>query len=173
MKEPPMSDYIHTTQECSVSELHPELLQVIQNYFQEHAVGNLQSDIAICCETVSRRKNASKAVSWLDGKPDTTTYTGMLLTSQWFIWAHHGDQSGTQVHAASLNEIQAEFYTRPFSKDAGLKIVGFVGENNAHIRGYIGMENNQAAQRFCEEIKQAILKANPPTSKNLFKWFGS
>jgi hypothetical protein len=172
MKELPMSDYIHTTRECSVSELHPELLQAIQNYFQEHAVGNLQSDVVMCCETVSSRKNGSMAASWLDGRPNTTIYTGMVLTSQWFIWVHHGDQSGTQVHAASLNEIQAEFYTPLFSKDAGLRIVGFVGEDNAHVRGYIGMGNNPAAQKFCEEVKQAILKANPPTRRDFFKWLG-
>jgi len=172
MKERPMSDYVHTTRECAVNELHPELLQAIQNYFQEHAVGNLQSDVVMCCETVSRRKNAGKAVSWLDGKPNTIIYTGMLLTSHWFIWVHHGDQSGTKVHAASLNEIQAEFYTPLFSKDAGLRINGFVGEDNTRIRGYIGIGNSEAAQKFCEEVKQAILKANPPTRPDLFKWFG-
>jgi hypothetical protein len=167
-----MSDYIRTTRECSTNELHPELLQAMQAYFQEHAVGNLQADVIMCCETISTRKNAGKAFSWLDDRPDTTIYTGMVLTSKWFIWAHHGDQTGTQVHGASLNEIQADFYSPLFSRDSGLRIMGFVKENNTHVRGYIGMENNEAAQKFCEEIKQAILKANPPTRPDLFKWFG-
>ena len=167
-----MSDYIRATRECSVNELQPEVLKAIQNYFQEHAIGNLQSDIVMCCETVSRKKNADKTPSWLDDRPDTITNTGMVLTSHWFIWAHHGDQTGTQVHAASLNEIQADFYTPLFSNDGGLRINGFVGEENRRIRGYIGMGNNEAAQKFCEEVKQAIIKANPPTKPDLFKWFG-
>jgi hypothetical protein len=172
IKEQTMSDYIRTTRECSANELRPELLKAIQDYFLGHAVGNLQSDVIICCETVSRKKNVGKTPSWIDGRPDTTTYTGMVLTSQWFIWAHQGDQTGIQVHAASLNEIQADFYTSLFSKDAGLRIVGFVGEDNTRIRGYIGMGNDQAAQKFCAEVKQAILKANPSTQKDMFKWFG-
>jgi hypothetical protein len=133
-------------------------------------VGNLQADIVICCETVSRKKNAGKTISWLDGRPDSTIYTGILLTDHWLIWAHHGDQSGTRVHAASPNEIQAEFYTPLLTKDAGLRIVGFVGEDNTRIRGYIGMGKDVAAQKFCEEVKQAILKANPASNKDIFKW---
>lgn len=171
-KEQPMSNYVRTTRECSVNDLQLELLQAIQNYFQEHAVGNLQSDIVMCCETVSRKENSGREISWLDGRPDTTAYTAMVLTSRWLIWAVHGDQSGTQVHAASLNEIQAEFYTPLFSKDAGLRINGFVGEENTRIRGYIGMGNDQAAHKFCEEVQHAIIKANPPVRNDLFKWLG-
>ena len=166
-----MSEYIRSTRECSVNQLQPELLQALQSYFQEHTLGNLQSDIVQCCETVSRRKNGRKPISWLDSGPDTTIYTGLLLTSQWLIWVHHGDQSGTRVHAASLNEIHAEFYTPLLPRDVGLRIVGFVGNDNTHIRGYIGMGKDQAAQKFCEEVRQAILKANPPTTKDtFFKW---
>jgi hypothetical protein len=165
-----MSAYIRTTRECSVSQLHPALLQAIQNYFQEHALGNLQADVVMCCETISRKKNAGKTVSWLDGRPDTIIYMGMLLTSQWLIWIHHGDQSGTRVNTASLNEIQAEFHTPLFTKDAGLRIVGFVGDDNTHIHGYIGMGRDLAAQKFCEEVRQAIIKANPPAQKDIFKW---
>jgi hypothetical protein len=165
-----MSDYIRTTRECSVSELHPDLLQAIQSYFQEHALGNLQADVVMCCETISRKKSARKSVSWLDGKHDTIIYMGMLFTSRWLIWVHHGDQTGTRVNTASLNEIQAEFYIPLLTKDAGLKIVGFVGDNNTRINGYIGMGNDPAAQKFCEEVKQAILKANPPQKKDMFKW---
>ena len=166
-----MSNYIRTTRECPVNELHPELLKAFQNYFQEHAVGNLQADVVLCCETISTRKNAGKTASWLDGRPDTTIRTGLLLTSQWLIWASHGNQSGTRVHAASLNEIQAEFYTPLFTGgDAGLRIIGFVDEDNTHIRGYIGMGKDPAAQKFCEEVQQAILKANPPVRQDLFRW---
>ena len=166
-----MSDYIRSTRECFVSQLHPELLQALQSYFQEHSLGNLQADVLTCCETVSRRKNDRKPISWLDGRPDTTTYTGLVLTSQWLIWAHYGDLSGTQVHSANLHEIQAEFYTPLLTRDAGLRIVGFVGDDNTHVRGYIGMGKDPAAEKFCEEVRQAILKANPPTTKDVFfKW---
>jgi len=165
-----MSEYIRTTRECSVSQLHPELRQAIQNYFQEHKLGALQAETLMCCETISRKKSAGKMVSWLNGKPDTTVYTGMLLTSQWLIWVHHGDQSGTLLNAADLKQIRAEFYTSPLTKDSGLEIVGFIGDAKNRVRGYVGMGADLVAQKFCEEVKQAITKANPPTKKGLFKW---
>lgn len=165
-----MSDYVRTTRECTVYELHPELVHAIEIYFQEHRVGNFQSDILMCCETVSRKKKAGKSVSWLDGRPDTIIYMGMLLTSQSLIWVHHGDQSGTRVNMASLNEIQVDFYTSLLTNDAGLRIVGFVGEENTHLHGYIGMGKGPDAQKFCEEVKQAINKANPSATKDIFTW---
>ncbi len=164
-----MSDYFRTTRECSASELHPELLHAIQNYFQEHMVGNLQADVVMCCETISRKKNPGKTVPWLDGKADTIIHMGMLLTSQRLIWVHHGDQTGTRVHAASLHEIQVEFYTALLTQDAGLKIAGFAADDNSRIHGYIGMGDEPAAQKFCEEVRKAILKANPPVKNDLYK----
>jgi hypothetical protein len=165
-----MSEYFRTTRECSVSQLHPELLQAIRNYFKEHELGDLQAETLICCETISKKKSASKMVSWLSGKSDTTIYTGMLLTSQWLVWVHYGDKSGTLLNAANLNKIRAEFYTSRFTKDASLEIVGYIGDANARVHGYIGMGTDLAAQKFCEEVKQAIIKANPPNKKDLFKW---
>ena len=168
-----MSEYIRNTRECLVNHFHPEILQAIQNYFQEHEVGNLQADIILCCETISRKKSVGKTVSWLNDKPDTTIYTGLLLTSQWLIWVHHGDQSGTRVNAANLNEIQVEYYISLLLQDAGLKIVGFIGDTNRRVHGYIGMGTELAAQKFCEEVKQAIIRVNPPAKRGLFKWFSS
>lgn len=165
-----MSDYIRTTRECSVSQFHPELRQAIWSYFQEHKLGALEAETIMCCETISTRKSAGKMVSWLSGKSDTTINTGMLLTSEWLIWVHHGDQSGTLLNAANLKEIRAEFYTSPLTKDAGLEIVGYIGDAKNHVRGYVGMGADLAAQKFCEQVKQAIARVNPPTKKGLFKW---
>ena len=165
-----MSEYIRTTRECSVTEFHPEILQAIQNYFQEHRLGNLQADVLICCETISRKKSTGKTISWLNGRPDTIIHTGMLLTSQWLIWVHHGDQSGTRSNAANLTQIQVEYYAYPLTKDAGLEIVGYISDTKARVRGYIGMGADLAAHEFCEAVKQEIIKVNPPTQRGLFGW---
>jgi hypothetical protein len=170
-KEQNMSEYNRTTRECSVSQLHPELLRAIRNYYQEHNLGILETEALMCCETISKKKNASKLVSWLDDKSDTTIYTGMLLTSQWLIWVHHGDQSGTLLNAADLREIQAEYQTSPLTKDAGLKIVGYIADAKDRVQGRIGMGSDPAAQKFCMEVKQAIIKVNPPVKKGISRWF--
>jgi hypothetical protein len=166
-----MSEYVRTTRECFLSQLQPELLRAIQNYVLEHKMGNLQSENIICCETISIKKRTKNTVSWLTGKSDSRIFTAVLLTSQWLIWANYGDESGVRVNAASLHEIRAEFYTSLLTKDAGLEVVGFVGDANTRIHGYIGMGNDPAAQKFCEEVKQAIIEANPSAQKDIFsKW---
>jgi hypothetical protein len=165
-----MSEYVRTTRDCPVSQLHPELLQAIRNYFQEHELGDLESETLRCCQTISEKKNVGKLASWLSGKPDTTIYTGMIFTSQWLIWVHHGDKSGTLLNAANLNRIRAKYYPPLFTIDGGLEIVGYIGDADTRIRGYIEMGADLAAQKFCEEVRQASIRANPPSRKNLFNW---
>lgn len=164
-----MSEYARTTRECSVDQLHPELLLAIQIYFKEHGLGDLQIEALRCCETISRKKNTGTVASMLGGNPDTTIYLGMLLTSQWLIWVHSGDKSGTRLNAANLNNIRTEFYTSLFAKDVNLLIDGFIGDANSRIRGRIAMGAGPAAQKFCEEVIQAVSKVNPPAPK---KWLG-
>ena len=167
-----MSDYNRTTRECSLSQLRPELLQAIQNYFLEHRLGSLEAEALMCCETISTKKSTNKLISWLSGNSDTTIYTGMLLTSEWLIWVHHGDQSGTQLNAANLKLLmQAEYATNSFTKDTGLEIAGFIESAKGGVRGQIGMGSDLAAQKFCQEVKQAIAKAKPPAPKRR-RWFG-
>ena len=165
-----MSVYDRTTRECSVDHLHPKLLQAIQNYFLENKLGYLEAEALTCCETISKKRRTGKLVSWLNGKLDTTIYTGMLLTSQLLIWVHHGNLSGTLLNAAKLKEIQVEFYTTPLTKEVGLEIVGYVGEAKERVRGHIVMGSELVTQKFCEEAKGAIAKVKPPAKKGLFKW---
>ena len=97
-----MSDYNRTTRECSVIQLHPELLRALRNYFQEHQLGDLEAESRICCETISRKKNEGGLFSWWNTAEDTTIHTGILLTSQSLIWVRAGDKSGTLLTAANL-----------------------------------------------------------------------
>lgn len=165
-----MSEYIRTTRECSVRQFQPELLQPIQNYFQEHRLGALEAEALLCCETLSKKKSAGKMASWLSGNLDTTIYTGMLLTSEWLIWVQHGDQSGTRLNAADLKQIRAEVYNSPLTKETGLEIFGYISDSKIRVRGYIGMGAGPATQKFCEGVIEAINKVKPPPKKGLFRW---
>jgi hypothetical protein len=171
-KEQNMSDYNRTTRECPVSQLHPELLQAIQSYFQEHKLGDLEAETLMCCETISTKKNFGRLVSLLKGVGDKTIHTGMLLTSQWLIWVRRGDQSGTLLNAANLKEIQVRTYISILTKDTGLEIFGYIRDSKGQVRGYVGMGAELAAQKFYEEVKKAITNVNPPTPKSLPKWMG-
>lgn len=165
-----MSEYTHTTRICPVGQLHPEIIRALREYFQAHALGDLEAETQLCCEIISRKKRTGALAAWLSDNPDATLYTGILLTSQWLIWVRHGDISGTLLNAADLHKIGARYYTPLFSKDAGLEIVGYIGDSNARVRGYIGMGTDPAAEKFCEEVQQAIIKANPPGPRKIFNW---
>lgn len=165
-----MSTYSRTTRECLVSQLRPELHQAIQNYFQVQQLGDPEAEALMCCETTSRKKSASRLVSWLSGEGDTTVHTGVLLTSQRLIWVRSADGSGVVLTAAHLKEIQVKAYTSRLTQDTGLEVFGYIGDSKGRVRGYIGMGPELVAQKFCDEVKQAIIKVNPPTKKSLPQW---
>jgi elongation factor P--beta-lysine ligase len=62
-----MSDYNRTTRECSVSQLRPELFQAIRAYFQEHQLGELETETLSCIETISQKKRIRSAVCLAEG----------------------------------------------------------------------------------------------------------
>jgi len=163
-----MSDYNRTTRECPVSQLHPELRQALQSYFREHELGDPESETLLCCETISTKKDSGRLVSLLKGVQDTTIHTGTLLTSQWLIWVRSGDQSGTRLNAANLKDIEVRTYSSILTRDTGLEIFGFIEDR--HVRGYVGMGAELAAQKFCEEVGKAISAVKPPTKKGWPNW---
>jgi hypothetical protein len=169
-----MSDYHRTTRECSVSQLHPELRQSIRRYFEEHNLGDMETETLLCCETISTKKNSGRLVSLLKGVLDATVHTGMLLTSQQLIWVRKGDKSDTVLNAANLKDIQVRAYLSILTRDTGMEISGYVGNAGRQIRGYVGMGEELAAQNFCEEVIKAITAATPPppTPRKLPKWLG-
>jgi hypothetical protein len=169
-----MSDYQHTTRECSVRQLRPELFQAVQDYFREHRLGSLDAEILKCCETLSKKKSDNKLLSLLQGESDTTIHMGMLLTSERLVWVRSGDRSGTQLNAADLKEIQVRAFSPLFSKDTGLEIYGYVEGAKGRVRGYIGMGSESATQKFCEAVQQAIDKVKPPPKKGKWwsRWLG-
>lgn len=160
-----MSNYNRTTRECSVSQLHPELRQAIRSYFQEHDLGDPETESVMCCETISEKKDVSKLVSWLGGASDATVHTGMLLTSEWLIWARRGDQSGTVVNVANLKEVQGRAYQSVITKETGLEIYGLIGASKRLVRGFVGMGEEEAAQKFVEAVVNKIAEFNPPDKK--------
>ncbi|MFN2151535.1 MAG: hypothetical protein ACK2T5_08065 [Anaerolineales bacterium] len=164
-----MSDYQRTTRECSVRQLRPELFQAVQDYFREQRLGSLDTEILMCCETLSEKKGDNKLLSVLQGDVDTTIHMGMLLTSERLIWVRSGDQSGTRLNAADLKEIRVRAISPLFSKVHGLEIFGYVEGSKSRIRGFIGMGSESAAQKFCEAAQQAIDKVKPPSKKG--KWW--
>lgn len=160
-----MSNYNRTTRECSVSQLHPELRQAIQSHFQEHNLGDPETESLMCCEIISEKKNVSKLVSWLGGGSDATVHRGILLTSERLIWARRGDRSGTVLNAARLKEIQVRAYQSVIPKETGLEIYGLIGASKILVRGFVAMGEELVAQKFIETVVNKTNELNPPVKK--------
>ena len=167
-----MSEFNRTTRECPVDQLRPEIFQALKNYFQEKDLGDLEAEAVLCCETVSTKNRTGGLFSLLSPSVDTTIHTGALLTSEWLIWVRSGDKSGTLLSAANLKNISVSTYKSMFIDDAGLEIVGYIGDSKLVIRGYVGMGPEPATKKFCDEVAQAIIRKNPPKPRTWPKWFG-
>jgi hypothetical protein len=167
-----MSAYIRFTRECSLGQLRPELVQAIREYAQNHReLGNVEIEVLMCCETISRKKSTDALATLLGDEPDTTVYTGMLVTPQWLIWARSGDQSGIVVSSAKLQDVQVRAFASRLVKDTGMEVSGYIGDSKGRMRGYIGMGPEPAAQKFCEQVQKAIEKVTPKPAKRRIRWF--
>jgi hypothetical protein len=167
-----MISYTRTTRECSASQIHPSLYQAIREYFQTHQLGDLDTETLICCETTSEKRNPGKLASFLDGNPDSITHLAILLTAEWLIWARNGDHSGTIVTGAKLKVIQVKAFVAGRTRDMELAVSGFMADSKEYVRGNLEMGPDAAAQKFCEVVEKAVLKANPPVKRKFFGWTG-
>jgi hypothetical protein len=168
-----MSSHIRTTRECTVSQLHPRLSQAIREYFQMHQLGDPDTGTLLCCETITEKRNTSKLASFLEGDPDTIVHLAMLLTADWFIWAHNGDRSGTGIAGTKLKGLQIKAFVAKRTKNMQLEVAGMISGTKDYMKGNLEMGPEPAAQKFCEEIGQAVKRVNPPEKKNRLRWFGA
>ncbi len=119
-----------------------------------------------------REPKPGKLVSLLDGNPDTNIHLAILLTAEWLIWARNGDQTGTVVTGAKLQVIKVKAFVTRRTKDMELEVSGFMSETKEYVRGNLEMGPDIAAQKFCDAVVPAVLKANPPAKSKFPRWMG-
>ncbi|MGD0751479.1 MAG: hypothetical protein ABSA23_08725 [Anaerolineales bacterium] len=163
-----MFGYTRTTRTCPVNQIHPNLAQAIREFFQTHQVGDADSDTVQCCETISTRPTPGRLVGLLDGNPDTNIHLAIVLSADWLVWARNGDQTGTVVTGAKLQVLKVKVYVRRNSKNMELEISGFMAGTKDYARGSLELGPDVAAQKFCEAVVAAILKAKPPAKTKFF-----
>jgi hypothetical protein len=168
-----MGDYTRSTRECSVNQVRPELYRALEDYFQKNSFGDLEAETIICCETVSEKKAGGWLATLLGSKDEPVIYTAMLLTSTHLIWARSGQHPSINVNTADLRFIHVKPYSSLFIKDTGLEISGLLGNSKGMTLGYLGMGPEPSTQKFCDEVRQAIDKVNPPSPSKWPAWMGS
>jgi hypothetical protein len=167
-----MNRYVHTTRECSISQLDAGLLQAIREYFQVHQLGDPETAVRMCCETIASEHGSGRLAAFLDGNPDSTIHLGLLLTEDWLIWARRGDISGTVINGTRLIGLKVKTVITRRTKNMQLDITGIIGGTKNWARGSLEMGPELAAQKFCEEVERAVNTVNPPVKKSQLRWFG-
>ena len=157
-----MSDYQRATRECAFAELRPELMAAIREHARDAGLDDFESEILICCETLSRRRRAGLANPLADG-PDKTYYTAVVVTSGQLIWATGGSRSGATVLSARFSQIEVQDYEAgsfyQFAPDTGLEICGFVAGSAERLQAFIGLGREPAAQRLRQVLYRALYQA--------------
>ena len=165
-----MGDYTRSTRECSVSQVRPELHRALEDYFQKNSLGDIEAETILCCETVSEKKAGGWLATLTGSKDEPVVYTAMLLTPTHLIWARGGQQPSINVNTADLRFIHVKSYSSLFIKDTGLEISGLLGDSKGMTLGYLGMGPEPITQKFCDEVRQAIDKVNPPSPSKWPAW---
>jgi hypothetical protein len=167
-----MSNYQRSTRECSVTQLNPELRRAMLEYFQTHNLGELETEVIACCETNAEKKPGSWLSDWLEPGSDATVFTGIVLTAQSLVWARTREKASVLVVGADLMNIRTRAHVSFFSKDLGLEVTGLIENSKNNIHGIIGLGPEPAAQKFCDEVAQAIEKINPAPVRKFPRWMG-
>ena len=159
-----MSRYKRFTRECRLEQLKPALLDAVRKHLAARGLADEEAQVVMCCETVSERQPATGLSALVKEDADEIYYTGALFTPQWLVWARSSEKSGTAVVSARLKEIRVKPFASLLVSDTGLEVMGDVGDPGARVSGYIGLGAEAAAHKFCEAVKRAVDKANPPRS---------
>ena len=167
-----MIGYTRTTWNCLASEIHLSLHQALKDYFLAHQLGDVDAETRLCCETISEKRDPGKLDAFLEGNPDSIIHLAILLTTEWLIWASNGDRSGTVVTGSKLNLIKVKAFVTKRTQDMQLEVSGFVADSKEYVRGNLEIGPEVAAQKFCEAVVQAVLKANPPDKRRFFGLIG-
>ena len=167
-----MSKTTRSTHTCTINQLRPALARGIREYFQAHELGDPETEIQSCCETLTERKSTGGLLDLLDPGKDRTTYTGLVLTARELVWAFADEGGEAHVVGADLVYINAQMTVSLFSKEVGLQVAGLIGGSKGNVRGVIGLGPEPDAQQFCEAVGAAILTANPQVKRKWPAWMG-
>lgn len=165
-----MSNYKRSTRECTFVELQPGLLQAMRAYFTEHAMAGIESQILMCCETISERKKSGKLAALLGENSEQVYRLAAFVTPEWLVWARSGETTNTRVAAANLKNVRVRQLDSLLFKENGIEIEGFLDGSFTKVHGSIALGPEPSADRFWNAVREAAEAINPP--RRLMDLFG-
>ena len=119
-------------------------------------MADLESDILMCCETLSARQKKG----FLRGIK--TTLSAVYVTPKWLVWAASSLEGDAAVWTARLIDIEiddarltASGYT--ISPDQGLNVTGRYTNQDTTGPSFIVLDSGVVGQKFRKVLKRALL----------------
>ena len=142
-----------TTRACTPETLDENLKAAIHAHGTKYGLKDIESDILMCCETLSVRQNKG-----LFGGTKTTL-SAVYVTPKWLVWADSTDRNDAGVGTAQLKDIDVRDYQTTASyaitPDQGLNITGRYTDRNKTGITFIVLNSAQDGQKFRQVLEEA------------------
>jgi hypothetical protein len=151
-----MNKATYRTRLCTLDTLDEDLKFAIHAHALRHDLHDLESDVLICCETLSVRQ---KKGFWGGIK---FTLSAAYITPTWLVWADSTDRSDARVCASQLTHVDLwdEQVTTsfPIIVDEGLSITGCDTDKNKTGMAFIAVDSNTEGQKFRQVLEEVLSK---------------
>lgn len=152
-----MDTITRTTHASTLETLNEDLKAAMRAHGAKYGLGDIESDVLMCCETVSLRQK--KGV--FGG--NKTTRSAVYVTPKWLVWADSTDRNDAEVGTAQLKHIEVRDYgttaSYAITPDQGLNITGRYTDKNKTGITFIVLGSEPAGQEFRQVLKEARSKA--------------
>jgi len=150
-----MNAILRTTHACSITDLNPNLSAAMRAHIARFQLGDLESDILMCCETTTIKP---KQDLFDNGG---TTLSAVFLTSKWLVWAE-GVNGKITAGSAQLRHIDIRQYEKTAmfatAPDQGFNITGRYTIANQTGQTFIGLDVSSDGQMFRQVLQEAMDK---------------
>lgn len=148
-----MKEYIRSTRECSFNLFPPEIVAAIRKYVEKNGLGNIESNILMCAET-SSEKIKQGFFSKVFGGGNYAVKTCVVVGPERILWATLDNKNATAVLTARVNEIEVKDFQSDLVEDTGLEIFGFISEFSDRATAFIGLGEDEAAQKLRRVLRE-------------------
>jgi hypothetical protein len=153
-----MREYKRTTHECSFNEFLPKIIAAIRTYAKENEFGETETNVLICAETSSEKIKQGFFSKFFGG--NFAVKTCVVITPERILWATLDNKNETAVLAARLSEVEIKDFSSNLIEDTGLEIFGFIGEFAERLTVFIGLGEEEVAQKLRRVLKEAAACTN-------------
>ncbi|HRH40542.1 MAG TPA: hypothetical protein PKY82_02780 [Pyrinomonadaceae bacterium] len=151
-----MKEYQRNTKSCNFSDLHTETIASFKKYFEKNDLGNVETEIILCCETTSTKIKPG-LFGKLFGGGNFAQNTIIFFTPNRLFWGSTDQKDHITILSAKLKEIEIKDFNSNLIEDNGLEIFGFLNDSPKRVQAFIGFGEEPFADEFRKRLKETAL----------------